>query len=86
MTRAWDKMQSYKLEQVKAFVRPVGRSPEVRSNIREASEAVLRKVQVLREQMDNMWSEITEQTLALNQLSHVSCLEFYLLRNATLIP
>jgi len=72
MTRAWDKMQSYKLEQVKAFVRPVGRSPDMRSNIREASEAVLRKVQVLREQMDNMWSEITEQTLALNQLCKVN--------------
>ena len=31
MTRTWDKMQSYKLEQVKSFVRPVGRLPDIRA-------------------------------------------------------
>ena len=44
MSRTWTRIQSFKLEQVKAILRPKGKDPSTRSLLRDQAEAVIAQV------------------------------------------
>jgi len=54
ITRTWEKIQGYKLDQVKAMVKPVGRDAATRAQTRSSAEAVLRQVERMKENMGNL--------------------------------
>ena len=68
VSRAWERIQNYKLEQLKAVIRPAAQDEMVRSELRNTSIAVLGQVTAMRAQMDQLWSQMKVQTLALNKL------------------
>lgn len=66
--RTWENIQKYKLEQLKSFINPVGRTDEAREQLREAGNKILRPLELMTDQMMRMRDLMSEQTVALNTL------------------
>jgi len=66
--RLWQKLQQHKLAQVREFINPEGATAAVREQLKEAGERMLLPLDQMREEMDNIWSKVSEQTQRLQRL------------------
>lgn len=58
--RIWETIQGYKLETLSNLVNPVGRTDEMRWELREAGEKILRPLQALNNEMVRVWDQMSE--------------------------